>query len=412
MTQHLANTLPAGWQLVPFTSVVTMTKGKKPKDLGEQSAERSIPYIDIHAFETGNARKFSAADKAVTCKEDDVLLVWDGARSGLTGIGAKGVVGSTIMKVESDEVHHKYLYHFLQSKYNHLNTNTRGVGIPHIDPLAIKSLLFPVAPMDQQESIVQTIDFLFASLDSGLASMRHAERLLTQYRQSVLDSATSGMLTENWRETNSRHPNLVMDAGLPNGWARVPLGEVVQTIQKIRPQDNPKEEILYLDIGGIDRQSNTVSSFKRYSGEDAPSRAQQVIKEGDVAFATVRPYLRNIAVVPQGLDGQVGSTGFCFLRPVAAMSSEYLFYCVMATRFVDRLSQLQKGSSYPAVTNQQVLECTILLPPLEEQQQIVSSASLKLAAANRLLERIRHHLMRAEQCKKAILATAFCGNLT
>jgi len=47
----------------------------------------------------------------------------------------------------------------------------------------------------------------------------------------------------------------------------------------------------------------------------APSRARKIIKSGDIVFATTRPYLKNIAVVPLVLDNQICSTGFCVLRP-------------------------------------------------------------------------------------------------
>ncbi len=44
------------------------------------------------------------------------------------------------------------------------------------------------------------------------------------------------------------------------------------------------------------------------------------IEAGDVIFSSARPYLKNIAVVPRELDGQVASTAYCVLRPETAMS--------------------------------------------------------------------------------------------
>ncbi len=44
------------------------------------------------------------------------------------------------------------------------------------------------------------------------------------------------------------------------------------------------------------------------------------IEAGDVIFSSARPCLKNIAVVPRELDGQVASTAYCVLRPETAMS--------------------------------------------------------------------------------------------
>ena len=194
--------LPTDMVVVPLESIISIQKGKKPKDLGEKTSKRTTPYIDIKAFETGELRRYCNAENTVECQNDDVLMVWDGARSGLVGIGAKGAVGSTIARLSSEKVTPKYLYYFLQSKFTYLNTNTRGVGIPHIDPNVFKNLEIPIAPPEQQKQIVSNIEELFSHIDSGMASLKKAKELLKQYRQSVLKAAVTGELTREWREAN------------------------------------------------------------------------------------------------------------------------------------------------------------------------------------------------------------------
>lgn len=82
-----------------------------------------------------------------------------------------------------------------------------------------------------------------------------------------------------------------------DSWVYVELGDISFSPEKIKPADEPEKIIKYLDIGGVDNEKNAVVSYKEYLGKDAPSRAQQLIKAGDVAFSTVRPYLKNIAMV-------------------------------------------------------------------------------------------------------------------
>src|SRR5207245_7583618 len=109
---------------------------------------------------------------------------------------------------------------------------------------------------------------------------------------------------------------------------------------------------------------------QRIAARDAPSRARQVLHSGDVLFATVRPGLRRIALVPSELDGAIGSTGYCVLRPVAdSVDPQYLYFCCITPQFVERVTALQKGSSYPAVRDSDILSQSIPLPPLNEQRR-------------------------------------------
>lgn len=80
------------------------------------------------------------------CSKHDVLIVWDGARSGLVGSGVSGYIGSTLSKAWSQSTENKYLFYFLKSQYGYINTNTKGVGIPHVDPGILNAIEIPIAP--------------------------------------------------------------------------------------------------------------------------------------------------------------------------------------------------------------------------------------------------------------------------
>ena len=44
------------------------------------------------------------------------------------------------------------------------------------------------------------------------------------------------------------------------------LGDITEPIEKTKPSEEPQKEILYLDIGGIDKATNTVVGYKTYLG--------------------------------------------------------------------------------------------------------------------------------------------------
>ena len=107
-------------------------------------------------------------------------------------------------------------------------------------------------------------------------------------------------------------------------------------------------------------------------GTGAPSRARKVIRKDDVLVSTVRPNLNAVAMVPACLDGQIASTGFCVLRPNrGCVEPRYLFYWTITSTFVDASTSRVRGANYPAVSDRDVKEVAIPLPPLAEQRRIV-----------------------------------------
>ena len=158
----------------------------------------------------------------------------------------------------------------------------------------------------------------------------------------------------------------------PVGWQATTLGEICLQVPKVRPYDEPAEAFTYLDIASIDNTAYRVVAPKSYLGRDAPSRARQKVRAGNTLFSTVRTYLKNVAMVPTELDGQVASTGFCVLNPSDEIEPGFVFYHVVSDDFVSNLNPLQRGTNYPAVRDDDVLTQRIDLPPLPEQRRIVA----------------------------------------
>ena len=201
------------------------------------------------------------------------------------------------------------------------------------------------------------------------------------------------------------------DQELPAGWVTTTLDNLCLPVDKVAPKDAPDQPFTYLDITSIDNTTFRVVSPKTYMGRDAPSRARQKVSRGNILFSTVRTYLKNIAMVPPEFDGEVASTGFCVLNPAQGIDQKFIFYLVLNDEFISNLNPLQRGTSYPAVRNDDVLAQEILLPPLPEQHRIVAAIEqhlTRLAAAVTVLKRVQANLQRY---RTSVLKSACEGKL-
>jgi type I restriction enzyme S subunit len=154
----------------------------------------------------------------------------------------------------------------------------------------------------------------------------------------------------------------------------VKIGSVTEKISSCNPSVVfAGSSFIYVDINSVDRESKTISDPQTVLAEDAPSRARQVIKPGDVIVSTVRPNLNAVAWIPDNLDNAICSTGFCVLRPnTKSLHGRYLFHWVKTSQFVLQMTRLATGASYPAVSDKIIKESLIPLPPLPEQKRIAA----------------------------------------
>lgn len=155
---------------------------------------------------------------------------------------------------------------------------------------------------------------------------------------------------------------------------QVAISNLVTNISKWNPKkDLLDADFVYIDISSIDREKKTIEGTSIYMGADAPSRARQLVKEGDILVSTVRPNLNAVAFVGDEFDNATASTGYCVLRPKPnELDSRFLFHWVRTERFVDDLVRQATGASYPAVSDKIIKASKIPLPPLAEQRRIAA----------------------------------------
>lgn len=163
-------------------------------------------------------------------------------------------------------------------------------------------------------------------------------------------------------------------------WEIKKLGEVLTETATVNPVKRPADTIDYIDVSSVSRVDLRITATQRIQGKDAPSRARKLVRVNDVIFATVRPTLQRLAIVPEQLDGQVCSTGFFVLRAKPELTPRFAFYFLQTEGFMAAMEKLQRGASYPAVSDGDVSSQFIPVPPLAEQQRIVSILDEAFAA--------------------------------
>ena len=158
--------------------------------------------------------------------------------------------------------------------------------------------------------------------------------------------------------------------GLPVGWEWVRLPEVTYNLG----QGAPTEKFTYIDVASIDNEKGLVAdTAETVEAVDAPSRARKNVAVGTVLYSTIRPYLKNIAVVEKDYAHRaIASTAFAIMHPHIGLHSKYLLHYLRSAIFTDFVSSKAVGVAYPAINDANFFEGVIAIPPTKEQSRIVS----------------------------------------
>ncbi|MDA9554843.1 restriction endonuclease subunit S [Pelobium sp.] len=436
--------LPEGWKWVKLGDVCKTTSGGTPNRGIKSYYEGDIPWVKSGELDKGliletEEKITEEAIKNSSAKifpKGTLLIALYGATIGkLAFLGVDAATNQAICGIyENPNLDSKYLYYYLLHKKQKLVNQGIGGAQPNISQTILKNLDLPQPPLPIQQTIVSKIEELFSELDKGMENLKTAQQQLKVYRQSVLKWAFEGKLT-NSHNTDSFDLPMVAEPqedyerakhlrnqenhgadneGLPEGWKWVKLGDITQKVEKVKRKEKLLEEkLIYLDIGGINNETNKIISHKEFLWKDAPSRAQQIVNYNDVLFSTVRTYMKNIAIIDnEKFDKQIASSGFCVIRHKPNISlPNFLFYLSISDLFVNPLNEMQTGSSYPAVRDKDIFSQKVALPPISEQVQIVQEIESRLSVADKMQETIQQSLLQAESLRQSILKKAFEGEL-
>jgi type I restriction enzyme S subunit len=284
----------------------------------------------------------------------------------------------------------EFLYYYLSFYKDTLLLEVSGVAQPNLSQIKIKNIPIPLISIKIQEKIVAKLDAIFSEIDKATVA--------AETNANNTEALFQSYLTE------------VFERG-GEGWERKTIEEITDKTKNVSPDKSPNIEFTYVDVSSISNTSYSIISTQKLLGKDAPSRAKKNIITNDILFATVRPTLKRIAIVPEFLENQVASTGYVVLRTNKKNYHKFLFYFLFTSTFNEAMESLQRGASYPAVTDSDVKLQKLLVPSYEEQykiseklEQINSSISIKINSELRKIEELK-------ALKQAILQKAFNGEL-
>ena len=289
---------------------------------------------------------------------------------------------------------------FIQSLYRGIRERSSDFKFP-----VFGNQYLVVPSTEEQHAIVGYLKDKTLKIDQYVAARERERELLDSLKQSeIANIVTKGL-----------NPNAPMkDSGIP--WiGLIPEHWEVRRIQSVAScndeclSENTQDdyEIEYVEIGNVDNIKG-IKSTEKFFFKNAPSRARRITRKGDIIVSTVRTYLKAISVIER--NGLIVSTGFAVIRP-KEINGRFMQLVMLSDCTINSIVSNSYGVNYPAITACKLMKLKIPVPPLSEQQAIVTYIDKKLANIDSCLADLQAEIDYLKEFKQRLISDAVTGQI-
>lgn len=296
------------------------------------------------------------------------------------------------------------------------------------------SLPSRLAPLNEQNRIVQKLDELLARVDILKVRIDAIPTLLKRFRQSVLAAAVSARLTEDWREKNTTCPDIALNpkakdlgmeelAGaeellgepLPSFWKKYALEQLVEPGRGIpygivQTGNAVSKGVPTVRCGDVKNLFIDTSGLKVVSPDIEQGYKRTRLKGGEVLLA-IRGSVGNVGVAPESLRDCNISREVAMIPTLPSVLPFYIA-CLLQSPLGQRLLVGKvRGVAQKGINLADVKRLPVALPPYEEQTEIVRRVEQLFAYADQLEAKVALAKNHIDYLTQSILAKAFRGEL-
>ena len=410
----MSEDLPKGWVWTTLEEISDIILGQSPPSSTYNTNGVGLPFYQ-GKLEFGKLyptpRKWCTAPKKIAQKGDVFISIR--APVGPTNLcSEKSAVGRGLAAIRSlGGIQPLFILYLMRRFENEISSKGTGTTFDAITGNQLKTFEIPVPPLEEQRRIVAKIEMLFTQLDAAVDILKKAQGQLQRYRRSILKTAFEGKLTRDWRAAHSDklEPMSISKTitssdlpELPDCWMWTTLEEISEIILG----QSPPSSTYNTDRKGLPFYQGKLEFGKLYPTPRKWCTApKKIAKKGDV-FISIRAPVGPTNLCPE--KSAVGR-GLAAIRSLHGIQPFFIFY--LMRRFENEIASRGTGTTFNAITGNQLKTFEIPLPSLAEQKQIVSELERGFSIADEVEAKIASELARTEGLRQSILKQAFSGKL-
>ena len=440
--------LPEGWAFATLGDVGRYINGRAFKP--SEWEDKGLPIIRIQNL-TGTSSKFNRCSKEIEDRyyvnNGNLLISWSASLGVFIWDGSDALLNQHIFRVEPnhDLVTKKFLFYASKYVLRELEKKTHGTGMVHVTKGMFEETKIPLPPLNEQRHIVAKLEKLLSQANASKEHLAKVPALIKQFHQSVLATACSGRLTEDWRREHLdvKHAMGLLErifkrrldeadtpakeqrikdiysyreeqdsVLLPPSWKYIALDKLCKSFQYgTSKKSMPEGKIPVLRMGNLQNGEIDWNSLVYTSNEEEIEKYS--LEPETVLFnRTNSPELVGKTAIYRGECPAIFAGYLIRINNYQELDSEYLNYCLNTTQEKEHCLKVKTdGVSQSNINAQKLGKFEISFCSLEEQQEIVRRVDTLFKVVKSIEDRYNKANAQVDNLSKSLLAKAFRGEL-
>ena len=400
--------LPENWCWTTIKNVATVVTGGTPAKNNSDYYGGEFPFFKPADLDAG--RHVSEASEYLSDLGKSVSRIIPAQATAVCCIGSIGkcgfldVEGATNQQINSAIPYFNalYQYFYMNTEFftNQLRNSASATTIAIVNKTKMESCYYPLAPLAEQQRIVDRIESLFAKLDEAKEKTQTVVDSFETHKAAILHKAFTGELTAKWRE---EHGSSI------GHWKECSIGDVfTHTTGKALKRNNQngilKKYITTSNLywGTFDFSEVREMYFTNEELEKCTAKKGDLLvcNGGDVGRAAIWNYDYDIC-----LQNHISK----LRRKTDSISVPFFYYYFMFLKINGNIAG--RGIGIASLSAKDLLAIKVYLPSMTEQQQISHILDELFDKEQQTKEAAEAVLDQIDLMKKSILARAFRGEL-
>jgi type I restriction enzyme S subunit len=360
------------------------------------------------------SREYFLANPKSHIKQDDILLVKDGATIGKLGISkipTELAANEHVYIIRSkDSVNQKWLYYLLRSDQvqSDIKLAIRGSAQGGLSKDFL-NLQVQNIEEERQQKIAKFLDQKVARIDEAIAKKKKLITLLEEKRSTSITQAITKGLDKRVKLKDS---NISWLGKIPNHWETKKLKFIGKTI--IGLTFDPTDIVSNENEGTALLRANNISNGRInrvdivYVKTSVPDKL--ITKDGDILICS-RSGSRDLIGKCAKIDSKTtGATFGVFMTVFRSKHNDYIYYVLNSNIF-----KFQTGRFLTSTINQ-LTQATlngfeVPFPPKEEQKEIVEYLNEVTQTIEKAKSKIKESIELLEEYKTSLISNAVTGKV-
>lgn len=404
--------IPENWCWTTVDKVATVITGGTPSKKNPEYYGDQFPFFKPTDLDAG--RHVIKASEYLSESGKNVARIIPQESTAVCCIGSVGksgyleIEGTTNQQINSaiPKFNPLYLFYFMNTDnfVNQLWSKSSATTISIVNKAKMESCYFPLAPLDEQQRIVDRIESLFSKLDEAKEKAQAVVDGFELRKSAILHKAFTGELTERWRKEHG--------VSVDN-WQYRKLSNVATVISGYAfSSDNFDEcnNIPCIKITNVGVGNYISENYEYLPTKFLDTYNRFKVNSGNILISLTRSYIAaglKVCICDEPRDSLLNQR----VALIKNCNIRYIYYYLRSSAVLYYVKEKSKTTNQPNLSIKDLNNLLVPIPVESEQNEIVSVLNNLLDKEEYVKSTAEAVLSQIDTMKKAILARAFRGEL-